>query len=128
MENRNKYVNLAIKRIEQASGRSLHDQIEIMETYCISDFSRDYNAFKGSAFGISNTLGQTAGLRPSMRSRKLKNIFYVGQYTHPGIGVPMAIIAAEIVSGIVLSSSGTLKFLTSFVNGQDPLVGKIVKQ
>ena len=128
MENRNKYVNLAIKRIEQASDRSLHDQIEIMETYCISDFSRDYNAFKGSAFGISNTLGQTAGLRPSMRSRKLKNVFYVGQYTHPGIGVPMAIIASEIVSGIVLSSSGTRLSPSSFVNGQDPLIGKIVKQ
>jgi phytoene desaturase len=127
-EVRKKYIDLAIKRIELASGRSIHDQIEILETYCISDFSKDYNAFNGSAFGISNTLGQTAGLRPSMRSRKLKNIFYVGQYTHPGIGVPMTIIAAEIVSGIVLSSVRTSMLFSSFAKGQDPLTRKIVKQ
>ena len=100
-ENRNKFLSSALDRLGRITGTDLQERILYMKSYCRNDFESDYNAFLGSAFGLSQTLGQTAGMRPSMRNRNLKNLFYVGQYTHPGIGVPMTLIAAEIVSSLI---------------------------
>lgn len=100
-ENRDKFLSKAIERLGGITGTQIKPRILYMRTYCRSNFKSDYNAFLGSAFGLSQTLGQTAGMRPSMRNRKLKNMFYVGQYTHPGIGVPMTLISAEIASALI---------------------------
>ena len=63
-----------------------------------NDFITDYNAFKGNAYGLANTLSETANLKPSIVSRKLKNLFYTGQLTVPGPGVPPALISGEVVA------------------------------
>jgi phytoene desaturase len=62
------------------------------------DFSSLYNAYKGTALGLAHTLKQTAVFRPSHRSKKVKNLYYTGQYTHPGIGVPMVVISSQILA------------------------------
>jgi phytoene desaturase len=64
----------------------------------VSDFIRDYNAYKGNAYGLANTLGQTAVLKPSIRNRSLSNLFYAGQLTVPGPGVPPAVISGKIAA------------------------------
>jgi phytoene desaturase len=64
----------------------------------VSDFEKDYHAFKGNAYGLANTLRQTAILKPSMRNKKLKNLYYTGQLTVPGPGVPPSIISGQIVA------------------------------
>ena len=69
--------------------------------YSQRDFAGDYNALRGTALGISHTLSQTAVFRPARRSKKLKGLYYAGQYTHPGIGVPMVLIAAELAAKAV---------------------------
>lgn len=104
-ENREKFLSKAIERLEKITGTDIKANILYMRSYCRNDFESDYNAFRGSAFGLSQTLGQTAGMRPSMRNRKLKNMFYLGQYTHPGIGVPMTLISAEIATSIVMGET-----------------------
>ncbi len=70
----------------------------VRRSYAHRDYQRDYNAFRGTALGLTHTMRQTAAFRPSHRSKKVSNLFYTGQYTHPGIGVPMAVISSQIVA------------------------------
>ncbi|ARM75587.1 phytoene desaturase family protein [Acidianus manzaensis] len=73
-------------------------KIKYQRIYTPSDFKTDYNAYRGTAFGLAHTLNQTGPFRPPMKHRKLKNLYYVGQYTQPGIGVPMVTLSSIIVS------------------------------
>jgi phytoene desaturase len=97
-ELRRKYFEVIIKRIEAKIGIVFRDNIIVNRSYCATDFERDYHSFKGNAYGLANTLKQTAILKPKMRSAKVKNLFYTGQLTVPGPGVPPAIISGQIVS------------------------------
>ncbi len=98
---REAYARKVIRHVERITGEALAPHIETQRIFSHRDFSGDYHAWQGTALGISHTLMQTAVFRPSMRSRKVRNLFYAGQYTHPGIGVPMVMIAADVVAGIV---------------------------
>ena len=95
------YAEKIIADLEVLTGESIRDELEIQRIYSVQDFQEDYHAFKGTALGLAHTLRQTAIFRPSMRNKKLKNLFYAGQYTHPGVGIPMTFIAADLVSKIV---------------------------
>ena len=96
---REKYLEEMLGRIEQHTGLTdLKSKIEYKRSYCVSDFISDYNAFGGNAYGLANTLNQTAVLKPKLKNRKLKNLFYTGQLTVPGPGVPPAIISGKIVA------------------------------
>jgi Phytoene dehydrogenase and related proteins len=80
-------------------------RIKYEKVYRPVNFEEDYNAYKGSAFGLAHTLDQTGPFRLPMKNKKLSNLFYVGQYTQPGIGVPMVTISAMIVGDKVLNWS-----------------------
>ena len=96
---REKYLLEMLSRIEKHTGTSdLHSKIEYKRSYCVSDFISDYNAYGGNAYGLANTLNQTAVLKPKIRNKKLKNLFYTGQLTVPGPGVPPSIISGKIVA------------------------------
>lgn len=75
--------------------------IETEKVFTLKDFNKDYNAYKGTALGLAHTVFQSAAFRPKQKSSKVKNLYYVGQYTHPGIGVPMTLISAENVVNII---------------------------
>ncbi len=96
---REKYLTEMLKRLEKHTGISdLQSKIEYKRSYCVSDFVSDYNAYGGNAYGLANTLGQTAVLKPKISNKKLKNLFYTGQLTVPGPGVPPSIISGRIVA------------------------------
>ena len=96
---REKYLHLMLSRIEKLTGIfDLKQKIEYKRSYCVSDFASDYNAFGGNAYGLANTLNQTAVLKPKIRNKKVKNLFYTGQLTVPGPGVPPSIISGKIVA------------------------------
>lgn len=97
-ELREKYFNLIVERIEKQIGQSIKDAIIYKKTFAQSDFISEYNAFKGNAYGLANTLLQTAVLKPSCRSKKVKNLFFTGQLTVPGPGVPPSLISGEVVA------------------------------
>ena len=92
------FFNLILDHLEQSTGEPLRDAILVKKVFSLNDFRDRYNAFKGTAFGLSHTLWQTALFRPSHQSRKVRNLYYTGQYTHPGIGVPMTLISSQIVA------------------------------
>ena len=97
-EIREQYFQKIIHRLEQHTGQSISDAIIFKKTFSVSDFIAEYNSYKGNAYGLANTLGQTAIFRPSCRSKKVKNLFYTGQFTVPGPGVPPSLISGEVVS------------------------------
>lgn len=99
---REKYLLEMLKRIEKHTGtEDLLSRIEYKKSYCVSDFISDYNAYQGNAYGLSNTLSQTAVLKPKIRNRKIRNLFYTGQLTVPGPGVPPSVISGKIVAAEV---------------------------
>lgn len=97
-EIRDFYFNQVIERMERLTGQKLKDDILFHESYAISDFTRDYNAYQGNAYGLSNILLQTAFLKPKIYNKKVKNLFYAGQLTVPGPGVPPAVISGKIAA------------------------------
>jgi phytoene desaturase len=96
---REKYFNLIIERLENLTGETLRENIVYNRSYAHKDFISDYNAFKGNAYGLANTLRQTANLKPSILNKKIKNLFYTGQLTVPGPGVPPSLISGQVVAG-----------------------------
>jgi phytoene desaturase len=96
-EIRAKYLDIIIKRIEDQTNQSVKEHIIYKRTYCIKDFKKDYNAYKGNAYGLANTLLQTANLKPKITS-KLNNLTYCGQLTVPGPGVPPALISGKVAA------------------------------
>jgi phytoene desaturase len=101
-------------RIESYCGVRFRDDIIVNRSYGIADFVQDYNAFKGNAYGLANTLGQTAVLKPSMRNRKLSNLFYTGQLTVPGPGLPPALISGEIAARELIKQLNKQKHESAF--------------
>jgi len=98
---RDKYYQIIVERMEKRIGQSFQDKIIVKRSYCLQDFQADYNSFKGNAYGLANTLGQTAIFKPKMKS-KLPNLFYAGQLTVPGPGIPPSIISGQLAAGEVL--------------------------
>lgn len=92
------YFDLCIKRIEKHIGVSFKDNIIFRRDYAGSDFVKDYNSFRGNAYGLANTLSQTAILKPTLINKKVKNLFYTGQLTVPGPGVPPCLISGKLVA------------------------------
>jgi phytoene desaturase len=104
-EMRDKYFNVIIDRMEKLTKQELRSSILFEQSYCVNDFKEDYNAFKGNAYGMANTLLQTAFLRPGVKSKKIDNLFFTGQLTVPGPGVPPALISGKIVSQQIIKST-----------------------
>lgn len=103
--NREKYLAEMLSRIEKHTGMiGLASKIEYQRSYCVNDFLQDYNAYGGNAYGLANTLKQTAVLKPKIRNKKVTNLFYTGQLTVPGPGVPPSIISGKIVANEVTKS------------------------
>jgi 1-hydroxy-2-isopentenylcarotenoid 3,4-desaturase len=94
---RNHYFDKIINHLEDLIGEKIRKHIVVKRIYSHQDFKNDYNAYKGSALGLSHTLMQSVMFRPKHKSKKVKNLYYTGQYTHPGIGMPMALISSKLV-------------------------------
>jgi phytoene desaturase len=97
-EVREKYYNMVMERLEAYVGEPVRPHVIYKRTYAHSDFISDYNAFKGNAYGLANTLMQTAILKPSLKSKKVENLYYTGQLTVPGPGVPPSLISGLVVA------------------------------
>lgn len=100
-EVRDKYLKIILDRIEARTGLALGKHILFAHSFCVDDFKKEYNSYKGNAYGMANTLSQTAFLRPGLRSRKINNLFFTGQLTVPGPGVPPALISGKLVAELI---------------------------
>lgn len=103
-ELREQYYQMVMGKLERIIGDSIVEHVVVKRTYCKKDFESDYNSYKGNAYGLANTLSQTAVLKPKMRSKKVKNLFYAGHLTVPGPGVPPSIISGEIAANELLKN------------------------
>ncbi|WGF92653.1 phytoene desaturase family protein [Aequorivita marisscotiae] len=100
-EIREEYFENIMDRFEKITNQEVTKNVIFKESFCINDFVSDYNSYKGNAYGLANTLMQTAFLRPKLKSSKVKNLFFTGQLTVPGPGVPPALISGKLVAGLI---------------------------
>jgi len=103
---RDRYFNILSERLKERTGVDIRNHVVFKRSYAYADFVSDYNAFKGNAYGLANTLMQTAILKPSCKSKKVKNLYYTGQLTVPGPGVPPSLISGEVVAKLVDKDNG----------------------
>jgi phytoene desaturase len=104
-ELRNEYFELIIKRFQLRTDQQIVNNILFKESFCVNDFIEEYNSYKGNAYGMANTLLQTAFLRPKLKSKKVKNLFFTGQLTVPGPGVPPSLISGKLVSELITNDN-----------------------
>ena len=95
------YFEKIITRFENLTQQTVNKNIIFKESFCVNDFIKDYNSYKGNAYGLANTLLQTAFLRPKLKSKKVKNLYFTGQLTVPGPGVPPALISGKLVAELI---------------------------
>lgn len=95
---REEYFDIIVERFEKLTGNKIKENILFKRSYAMNDFKKDYHSYKGNAYGLANTLLQTAFLKPKMKSKNLKNLFYAGQLTVPGPGVPPSIISGQVAA------------------------------
>ncbi|MCF8248120.1 MAG: phytoene desaturase [Saprospiraceae bacterium] len=100
-ELREKYFDLVMERLENLTGQDIRNSIVYKRSFAHNDFKKDYHAFKGNAYGLANTLLQTAFLKPRIKSKKVKNLYYTGQLTAPGPGVPPSLISGQVVAELI---------------------------
>lgn len=100
-EIREKYFQNIISRFETLTNQDVSKNIIFRESFCVNDFVEDYNSYKGNAYGLANILTQTAFLRPKIISKKVENLYFTGQLTVPGPGVPPSLISGKIVSDLI---------------------------
>ena len=98
---RNQYFEKIVTRLERLTQQNLKENIIFKESFCKNDFVEQYNSYKGNAYGMANTLLQTAFLRPKLKSKKVKHLYFTGQLTVPGPGVPPALISGKLVAELI---------------------------
>ena len=101
---RQRYFEKIMNRFETLTSQKVKDHVLFTESFCINDFVNDYNSYKGNAYGMANTLMQTAFLRPKLKSKKVNNLYFTGQLTVPGPGVPPSLISGKLVSDLVIKN------------------------
>lgn len=100
---REKYYKIVVERMEKLTSQSIQEHVLFADSFCVQDFVEAYNSYKGNAYGMANTLQQTAFMRPKMKSKKVEGLYFTGQLTVPGPGVPPALISGKIVSEMINS-------------------------
>ena len=98
---RQQYFDIIMERFERLTNQKVLDAVLFKESFCVNDFIKDYNSYKGNAYGMANTLLQTAFLRPKLKSKKLKNLYFTGQLTVPGPGVPPSLISGKLTAQLI---------------------------
>jgi len=101
---RNQYFDKIIARFELLTQQDIKNSIIFKQSFCKDDFVSEYNSYKGNAYGMANTLLQTAFLRPKLKSKKVDSLYFTGQLTVPGPGVPPALISGKLVSELINKS------------------------
>lgn len=106
---RAKYFEIMLHRLQKHTGEDIATSIDFKQSYCVNDFIADYHAYNGNAYGLANTLMQTAILKPKIRNKKINNLFYAGQLTVPGPGVPPSLISGKIAAEQLLNYFKTIR-------------------
>jgi len=86
------------RRLRTLGITDIEAHIKFEETFTPLSWQKRYNLVKGSTHGLSHTLTQMAYLRPSNRHPRYQNLYFVGASTHPGTGMPTAMVSGRLVS------------------------------
>ena len=101
---RDKYRAIILDKIQEITGQDLQSKIVLERSYCLKDFVADYHALKGNAYGLANTLSQTAIFKPRLVHPKIANLAFAGQLTVPGPGMPPSLISGQLAAEHLIDS------------------------
>ena len=101
---REQYFSIIMQKLEKYCNMEIKSKIIYKRSYCIKDFQNDYYSYKGNAYGLANTVSQTANFKPKIRNKNVKNLFYTGQLTVPGPGVPPSLISGKLVADYIIKN------------------------
>lgn len=104
-ELREQYFDIIMDRFEKLTDQKVLENVNFKSSFCVNDFIKDYNSYKGNAYGMANTLLQTAFLRPKLKSKKVKNLYFTGQLTVPGPGVPPSLISGKLTAQLIAKNN-----------------------
>ncbi len=104
-EIREKYYHIIMDRLEKYVGHTIREHVVYKRSFAVEDFKSTYNSFKGNAYGLANTLMQTAFLKPSLKNKNIDNLYYTGQLTVPGPGVPPSLISGLVVAQQIIKEN-----------------------
>lgn len=97
------YLKLMLDRISDFTGEEIKaENIVFKKSFAHQEFKDRYHAFKGNAYGLANTLKQTAIFKPKMMNSKINNLVYAGQLTVPGPGVPPSLISGKLAAELAI--------------------------
>src|SRR5690606_19296380 len=99
-ELREAYFQAVAERIRLRMGLDIRRHVLVKRSYCVNDLKLDYNAFRGNAYGLASTLMQTGPMRPRLKSRKVKNLYFAGQLSVPGPGMPPALVSGQVAADL----------------------------
>lgn len=102
---REQYFDIIMKRFQERTEQIVENNIIFKNSFCVNDFKEQYNSYKGNAYGMANTLSQTAFMRPGLKSKKISNLFFTGQLTVPGPGVPPSLISGKLVAELMMKNN-----------------------
>ncbi|RPH62755.1 MAG: hypothetical protein EHM81_01575 [Chloroflexi bacterium] len=89
----------SFSQLERLVDPDLRQHIVWERAYRPDDFEADFNAVHGTAFGsLSHGFFQSSYFRPHNKARDIKGLYFVGQGTYPGIGMPMVHLSAKLVT------------------------------
>lgn len=86
------------RRLRTLGITDFESHIKFEETYTPLSWRKRYNLVRGATHGLSHTLTQLAYFRPSNRHPRYANLYFVGASTHPGTGVPTAMVSGRLVA------------------------------
>jgi phytoene desaturase len=95
-----------LERLERLGLPELRRRLITRRTFTPEDFRGRFSATRGEAFGLAHGLDQVGWFRPHNRHSSLRNLYFVGQSTHPGCGIPMVLISARLVVGRIAEEQG----------------------
>jgi phytoene desaturase len=113
---REHYYNIIMNRLEKFCGHGIREHVVFKRSFAVSDFKSEYNSFRGNAYGLANTLLQTAFLKPQLKNKHLDNVYYCGQLSTPGPGVPPSLISGIVVADLVINEQKIEKTVAEVVS------------
>jgi phytoene desaturase len=94
------------RRLAALGITDLEDHIKFEVSYTPQSWQKHYNLMKGSTHGLSHNLLQLGYFRPRNRHPVYHNLYFVGASTHPGTGVPTAMVSGRLAARRIMDDLG----------------------
>jgi phytoene desaturase len=94
------------RRLRTLGITDLEEHIKFEMNFTPLSWRKRYNLMKGSTHGLCHNLTQLGYFRPHNRHSRYANLYFVGASTHPGTGLPTAMVSGRLAAQRILDELG----------------------